>query len=219
MQSPQAVSQVLIVDDDALAREALEVYLSLADDFAVVGKAENAKAAMQILDTTQTDIVLLDINMPGIDGTALTKKIRQTNDSIAIIMLTSFDDERLLHLSLEAGANGYLLKNVRAKQLISAMRAVLSGLPILAPEMLKRLESAHSTKQQSQMPDLTARESEVLDHLAKGYSNRQIAKTLFLSESTIKMHISALIEKFGTTSRLETVAKAYRLGYQPRVSR
>ena len=132
-------------------------------------------------------------------------------------MLTSFDDEELLRRALAAGAVGYLLKNVRAVQLIAAMRAARLGLPAISPELLAALQSrAGRVAAGSRLPPLTRRETEVLHHLYAGRSNAQIASALSLSVSAVKMHVHALMAKFGTQSRLETVACAHKAGFVPR---
>lgn len=204
-------ASVLIVDDEYFARDAIATYLSPAPDLRVIGTAVSGPDAVTFVTKYTVDITLLDVNMPGVDGIAAAKLIRQASPNTVVIMLTSFDDDQLLRRSLAAGATGYLLKNLRAPQLIAALRAARQGLPAMSPETLRALRP-QVTPQVDGLPQLTPREREVLDRLIMGLSNAEIAIGLSCSQSTIKMHVHSLMTKFGTRSRLETVARAHDLG-------
>jgi DNA-binding NarL/FixJ family response regulator len=212
----QRTTGVLIVDDDLLARRAIAEYLSLVSDFTVQGAAATAEEALALVQDSPPDMVLLDVRMPGMDGIEACARIRQLAPDAIIIMMTSFDDEDLLRRAVAAGASGYLLKNVRAAQLIVALRAARQGLPAMSPELLSilraRSEPAGPT---SDFPALTTREVEVLDQLYLGRSNAQIAAQLSLSVSAVKMYVHALMAKFEAQSRLETIARARAAGFQP----
>lgn len=212
--SPAAT--VLIVDDDMLARHAIADYLGLVEDFIAVGAVDTAEAALEHVAERAPDMVLLDVSMPGMDGIEAARRIHELAPQTLIIMLTSFDDDDLLRRALAAGATGYLLKNVRAAQLIVALRAARHGMPAMSPELLSSLRL--QTPQPGvpvELPPLTRRETEVLEHLYAGRSNAQVAAAMSLSLSAVKMHVHTLMTKFGTQSRLETIARARESGFEP----
>lgn len=212
---PRAAT-VLIVDDDMLARQAIADYLRLAEDFAVAGSVATAEAALAHVAEHPPDMVLLDVNLPGMDGIEAARRIHDLAPQTSIIMLTSFDDDDLLRRALAAGAVGYLLKNVRAAQLVVALRAARHGMPPMSPELLSSLRlGAPQPGESMELPAMTRRESEVLAHLYAGRSNAQIASAMSLSVSAVKMHVHTLMTKFGTQSRLETIARARESGFQP----
>lgn len=207
---------VLIVDDDMLARRAIADYLGMVPDFAVSGSVGTAEAALAHVAEHAPNMVLLDVSMPKMDGIEAARCIHDLAPLTSIIMLTSFDDDDLLRRALAAGATGYLLKNVRAAQLIAALRAARCGMPAMSPELLSslRLEPPKS-ETRSGLPPITRRETEVLTHLYAGHSNAQIASAMSLSVSAVKMHVHTLMTKFGAQSRLETIARARESGFQP----
>lgn len=207
---------VLIVDDDMLARHAIADYLGLVADFTAVGAVDTAEAALVHVAERAPDMVLLDVSMPRMDGIEAARRIHELAPQTAIIMLTSFDDDDLLRRALAAGATGYLLKNVRAAQLIVALRAARHGMPAMSPELLSSLRlQAPQPGAPVELPPLTRRETEVLEHLYAGRSNAQVAAAMSLSLSTVKMHVHTLMTKFGTQSRLETIARARESGFEP----
>ena len=207
-------TRVLIADDDMLARRAIALYLARAEDFTVVATARDGLEAVELATRHAVEIALLDVSMPRMNGIEAATRIHQALPGTQIIMLTSFDDAELLGRVLAAGASGYLLKNLRAAQLSAALRAARQGLPAMSPEMLIPLKSPATPA--GALPKLTTRETDVLDLLWAGRSNAQIAETLFVSQSAVKAHVRSLMTKFGTQSRLETIARAHDLGYHPR---
>lgn len=207
---PPATS-VLIADDDMLARRAISDYLSMVEDFHVVAVVADGAEAVDFITTHNVEMALLDVNMPRMDGIEAASRIHTASPGTLIIMLTSFDDDDLLRRALAAGAAGYLLKNLRAAQLIAALRAARQGLPAVSPEMLASLRTPAAPA--NAFPSLTPRETEVLEQLWAGRSNAQIAAALFISQSAVKAHVSSLMTKFGTQSRLETIARAHDLGF------
>lgn len=202
---------VLIADDDMLARRAISDYLSMVEDFNVVAAVTDGAEAVEFITNHGVEMALLDVNMPRMDGIEAASLIHAASPGTMIIMLTSFDDDDLLRRALASGAAGYLLKNLRAAQLIAALRAARQGLPAVSPEMLASLRTRAAPA--NAFPALTPRETEVLEQLWAGRSNAQIAAALFISQSAVKAHVSSLMTKFGTQSRLETIARAHDLGF------
>ncbi len=208
------MTTVLVADDDAMARQAISEYLTLAEDFRVVASVADGDDAVGFVAGSHVDVALLDVNMPRLGGIDAARRIHEVSPHTTIIMLTSFDDEELLRLALDAGAAGYLLKNLRAVQLITALRAARQGLPVISPEMLAPLRAV--SRPAGGLPPLTPRETEVLEQLWAGRSNAQIAAELYVTERSVKAHVSSLMAKFETRSRLETIARAHDLGFRPR---
>jgi NarL family two-component system response regulator LiaR len=199
--------RVMIVDDHAVVRSGLSAFLMVYDDLDFVGEAASGEEAVRLCKSLHPDVVLMDLVMPGMDGAEATAAIREECPGIQVIALTSFKEDDLVQRTLKAGAIGYLLKNVSANELVSAIRAAHAGKPTLAPE------AAHVLIQASQGPpsigsDLTSREHEILALMVSGLSNPEIAEKLVVSRSTVKFHVSSILSKLGVTSRTQAVTLA-----------
>lgn len=204
--------RVMIVDDHALVRTGLGTFLLAYDDLALVAETESGEEALDLCEQLEPDVVLMDLVMPGMDGAATTRAIRERWPQTQIIALTSFKDQEWVEKALQAGAVGYLLKNVGADELADAIRAAHAGRPTLAPEAIQALVQAARSASEGPKPghDLTPREHEVLALLVEGLSNAEIAKRLHISHSTTATHVSSILSKLGVSSRAEAVALALR---------
>jgi NarL family two-component system response regulator LiaR len=209
MPSSSRPIRVLLVDDHAVVRSGLSAFLLAFDDLELLGEAGNGAEAVQFCEREQPDVVLMDLVMPGMDGVAATREIRTRWPRVQVIALTSFPEEDLVQGALQAGALSYLLKNVSADELVSAIRAAVAGRPTLAPEATQALIQAAS---HPPVPgdDLTAREREVLALMVEGMHNQAIAERLVVSRSTIKSHVSNILSKLGVSSRGEAISLALR---------
>jgi two-component system, NarL family, response regulator LiaR len=201
--------RVLLVDDHTMVRRGLAAFLKVFDDLELAGEAENGQTAIQLCAKLQPDVVLMDMVMPDMNGATATRSIRQQFPSVQVIALTSFKEEELVKSALEAGAIGYLLKDVSADELVRAIRSAHAGRATLSPEAAQALVHASS-----QLPvpgyDLTERERAVLALMVEGLNNTQIAGKLTVSPSTIKSHVSNILAKLGVASRTEAVTLALR---------
>jgi NarL family two-component system response regulator LiaR len=208
MMSGQKRIRLLIVDDHAMVRLGLTVFLRPYADLEVVGEASSGEEALQRCAQDHPDIVLMDLVMPGIDGVTATQRIRQAYPNIRVIALTSFGKEELVRAALQAGAIGYLFKDVSAEELVQAIRAAAAGQRTLAKEALETLISTVTQPTTEVGSNLTEKERKVLALMIQGLSNTEIAKQLGISPSTVKTHVSNILFKLGVDSRVEAVAFA-----------
>jgi two-component system, NarL family, response regulator LiaR len=207
--SPSQPIRVMLVDDHTMVRRGLATILKVFDDLQLVGEAENGAEAIKLCGEVQSDVILMDMVMPDMDGATTTRVIRQQYPQVQIIALTSFKEGNLVKNALEAGAIAYLLKDVSADDLARAIRAAHSGRATLSPE------AAQAFVETSNLPpapglDLTEREREVLALMVEGLNNTQIAGKLTVSPSTIKSHVSNILSKLNVASRTEAVTLALR---------
>ncbi len=203
--------RVMLVDDHAVVRSGLKAFLLAFDDLELVGEAGSGHEALALCEKVQPDVILMDLVMPDMDGAATTRAIRERYPHIQVVVLTSFPEEDLVTQALQAGAISYLLKNVSAHELSEAIRRAYAGRSTLAPEAAQAL--IHTTTQPPKPGhDLTSREREVLELMAKGYNNVEIAEELVVSRSTVKFHVSNILSKLQATSRTEAVAVALEHG-------
>ena len=209
---------VLIVDDHGVVRQGLRTYLQLLDDIEILGEAENGFDAVKQARLLQPDIVLMDLEMPQMNGVEATRQILALNKRTNVIVLTSFSDDELVFPAIEAGATGYLLKDVDPAELHQAIQAVHAGEVQLHPDVMKKLiqRTAASQKEPlSYQGDLTPRELEVLAHIAQGQSNRKIALSLSISEKTVKTHVGNILSKLHLSDRTQAAIYAHKHGLAP----
>ena len=206
---PSSPIRVMLVDDHMMVRRGLATILQVFDDLELVGEAADGAAAIQLCASLLPDVILMDIVMPDIDGVMVTRAIRQRFPTVQVIALTSFKEEGLVQNALQAGAIGYLLKDVTAEELAQAIRAAHAGRSTLSPEASQALVHA-ATQPPPSGHDLTDREMDVLALMIEGLNNTEIAEKLFVSPSTIKSHVSHILAKLDVSSRTEAVAVAVR---------
>lgn len=209
--------RVLVVDDQRLVRSGFAMMLSVEDDIDVVGEAADGAEALAEVDRLGPDVVLMDVQMPVLDGIAATERIVGCGTA-KVVLLTTFDRDDYLFDGLRAGASGFLLKNTDPDDLVDAIRAIAHGHALLAPEVTRRViermgaDTHRQPQQASQLEQLTPRERDVLELIGAGLSNAEIAGRLFVSEATVKTHVSACLAKLHLRDRVQAVIFAYDVG-------
>jgi DNA-binding NarL/FixJ family response regulator len=215
------VIRVLLVDDQALVRAGFRMILDAEDDLDVVGEAIDGREAIDQVGVLRPDVVLMDIRMPELDGLEASRRIIATQGDGApkILMLTTFDLDEYVYEALRAGASGFLLKDTPPEQLVAAIHVVAEGEALLAPSVTRRVISEfvkgtgpRPATQFPKLDDLTARELEVLKAIARGLSNAEIARELYVSETTVKTHVARILMKLGLRDRVQVVVLAYEAG-------
>ena len=202
--------RVLIVDDHAVVRQGLRIFLDTEGDFEVVGEAPNGEEAVRLARSLQPDIVLMDLLMPGMGGIEATRQIRSQVEDVEVVALTSVLDDESVVAAVRAGAIGYLLKTAEAEDLRRSLRAAAAGQVQLDPAAAARLVS--EVRAPASVETLTDRESEVMQLLAAGLANKEIGRELRISEDTVKTHVSRILAKLGARSRTQAVLQAMRMG-------
>ena len=206
--------KVIIADDHSLVRQGLRRYLEMAGDIDVVGEASNGFEVLKLMENGNgaPDVALLDIRMPEMDGLEAARRIRQQHPDVGVIMLTAYDDRQFVVEAVRAGARGYVLKARDAEHLIQTVRLVAGGNMVIDPQLVVALaeELTDAKERDRKAETLTAREVEVLQLLAFGHTNKDIAEQLYISPDTVKTHLEHIFEKLGTSDRTAAVAEALR---------
>jgi NarL family two-component system response regulator LiaR len=205
--------RVLICDDHAMVRQGLQAFLELQDDIEVVGQAADGAEAVALAVSAQPDVILMDLVMPNVDGIEAIRRIRTDNAGAKIIVLTSFAEDDKIFPAIQAGATGYLMKDVSPQDLAKAIRMARDGEPLLHPDIARRLMSeltGERRRADDGVDKLTPREIEVLRLVAKGRSNKEIALALTLSEKTVKTHVSNILQKLQLADRTQAALFAVR---------
>lgn len=213
--------RVLLADDQALVRSGFQMILDVEDDIEVVAMASHGGEALDLARSLRPDVILMDVQMPVMDGISATRQV-VAEDLSRVVILTTFDRDDYLFDALEAGAAGFLLKNAEPERLVEAIRVVAHGQGLLAPDVttrvIRRMTAARPEAAARTAPglphgvELTARETEVLKLVADGMSNQEIARQLFVGEATVKTHVSNLLAKLGLRDRVQAVVWAHRTG-------
>jgi DNA-binding NarL/FixJ family response regulator len=209
-------TRVLIADDHAAFRGGLRALLDTVGDIVVVGEADTGDATVEAARALQPDVVMMDINMPGIDGVEATRRIVDAEPHVAILVLTMHDDDETVFAAVRAGARGYLLKGAQRAELVRAVRSVAAGEAIFGPGVARRLMSYFARpaprSDPEAFPELTEREREILDMVAAGRSNGEITATLVLSPKTVRNHVSNIFAKLQVRDRSEAIVRAREAG-------
>lgn len=214
------MTRVLIVDDEALVRAGLRMILESADDLEIVGEIDDGADAVSAVTALRPDVVLMDIRMPRLDGLAATIAVRALDPAPAVLVLTTFDLDDYVFRALQAGAAGFLLKDTPPRELVEAVRVIAAGDSMLSPTVTRRLISHFADDPRAErrrqalerITALTDRETEVFVEVGRGSSNADIGKALFMSEATVKSHVSKLLLKLGVANRVQVAILAHDAG-------
>lgn len=210
------ILRILVADDHPLFRNGMRSLLNAEPGFQVVGEAVNGEEAVRMAAELAPDVILMDVQMPGLNGLDATRKIVQANPEIKVLVVTMFEDDHTVFSALKAGARGYMLKGASPDDVLRAIRSVASGDAIFGPEVAVRLLDFFTTLRPAALPnplpDLTEREREILDLIARGRSNSEIATTLFLSPKTVSNYVSSIFNKLQVADRAQAMLKAREAG-------
>jgi len=211
-----SVIRVMITDDHLIVREGLRLILETTDMIEVVGEATDGAECLRLVTELKPDVILMDLQMPRMDGITAIENLRRDHPEIAIVILTTFNEDEMMLRGLQAGARGYLLKDTDRENLLDTIQAAAKGETLLRPEILARVLSLHSTPIVDSVPQnksaLTEREIEVLQAASRGERNKEIAYKLGITERTVKAHLASIYQKFGVDSRAAAVAIAAQQG-------
>jgi DNA-binding NarL/FixJ family response regulator len=203
---------VLIADDHTLFRAGIRALLNLFPDIQVVGEASTGEEAVSKSEALLPDVILMDIQMPGVNGIEATRRIIRTSPNVAVIVVTMFEDDDSVFSAMRAGARGYILKDANEKEVLRAIRSVARGEAIFGPAVAKRLVQFFNQASDPVLPELTEREREILDRIARGESNTDIAQRLVLSPHTVRNHISNIFSKLQVADRAQAIIRAREAG-------
>lgn len=210
-QEESTVITIVIADDHEMVRRGLRMTMAAEADLVLLGEATTGKEAVRLVNELRPQVVLLDVQMPDLDGVAAAQAIRQAHPATAVVMLTSFAEDAQLYAALDAGVIGYLLKDISGDDLVAAIRGAVRGEPQLHPSIALRLMRRRPTSAEP-FAELTERERDVLKCLARGLSNKEIAQALFLTETTVKGYVSTVLSKLGVSDRTQAALIAVRHG-------
>ena len=215
-------TRLVVVDDDVLVRSGLSLIFEAEHDLTVVGQAGTGREALDVVAATDPDVVIMDVRMPDMDGVEATGRLvggrdPECHDRPRVLVLTTFEDQDYLYRALQAGASGFLLKRAKPEELVHGVRVVASGTSLVLPDLTRRLIAGHqpgsAVRGPAALPQLTAREADVLQLVAAGLSNAEVAGRLFLSAETVKTHLSRVLVKLGARDRTQAVIAAYESGF------
>jgi DNA-binding NarL/FixJ family response regulator len=212
------LTRVLLADDQPLVREGFRRVLSRAEGLEIVAEASDGSAAIEAARRHRPDVIVMDVRMPVLDGLAATERIVADDPHVRVLVLTTFDLDEYVFRALRAGASGFLLKDTPLDELVAAIRLVAAGGAMLAPSVTRRVIEEFARRPPlppsgTPLPDLTAREREVLRDVARGLTNAEIAGDLFVSEATVKTHVRSMLAKLGLRDRTQLVIAAYESGF------
>jgi two-component system, NarL family, response regulator LiaR len=210
--------RIFIADDHAVVREGTRTLLEREDDMEVVGEAADGEEAVFRMEKLKPDVAILDISMPKLSGIEVTRKIKSVLPATAVLILTAYDNDEYIFAVLEAGAAGYLLKDIPGKEIVEAVRSVHSGESVLHPSVARKvikraIDTTAKSGQESAAVELSEREQEVLRMIAKGFSNKDIAEALVISSRTVQGHINKIFQKLNVGSRTEAIFQSVKKGW------
>jgi DNA-binding NarL/FixJ family response regulator len=208
------VIRVLVADDQPLVRSGFRMILEERDDLELVGEAENGEQAVTLARELDPDVILMDVRMPALDGVEATRRLADGGSRAKVLVLTTFDLDEYVYAAVRAGASGFLLKDVQPTELVDAIRVVAAGNSLFGPAATQRLVErfAGAVPDSTSLDALTDRERDILRLLAQGNSNAELAAKLYVSEATVKTHVSAVLRKLGVRDRVQAVIAAYEAG-------